>query len=180
MNIKLLSIVLSATLLLTACATPVATTPHSATSTNEYKKFATPTEAARLYFLNGVTTGPVIITLRHAFPAVLFANGQEIGGVNKNDVLVADIKPGTYEFIWKPPTEVEPAQSKPLSLSVKSGDVLILRGNFNAGGTGFGVIGSMIAPTAYELISTKDRSGITDLNFVKATECPETICVNTK
>jgi hypothetical protein len=179
-NTKTFAFMLTTILFLTGCATQVPTTPHSQTNTNDFKKFNAPIDAARLYFLNGVTTGPVIITLRHGFSSMLLANGQEIGKVNKSDVLAVDIKPGNYEFSWRPIDDPNTTQSKSLSMSVSKGDILILRSNYNVGGTGFGLIGSLIAPPSYELISTRDQNGVADLNFIKETDCPKSICLGDK
>jgi len=58
------------------------------------------------------------------------------------------------------------------------GDIVILRANYNLGGGGIGLISALLASPSYELVYTRDISGINGLNFVKASSCPDTICDN--
>lgn len=164
---------------LSGCAVTVPTTPHSQENISEYKKFKAPANASRVYFLTGLTTGH-ILSLRHNWPSALLVDGKVIGQISKSDVLVVDMKPGRYEFMWRPANSNDSKLSKPLALNLVAGETIYLRSEWNVGGGGFGFIGAMINPGYFNLISDNDTSGITELNFVKPTDCPNTICVNTK
>ena len=163
---------------LTGCAAPLVTEKYADDQIDQFQKFQAPKNAARVYFLNGVSTGATLVTLRHGFPSVLIGNDVEIGAVNKSDVLVADIRPGNYQFLWKPPAEPDATKSKPLDVNLSAGDILILQGNFFLGGLGFGLLGALAVPPRFELVATTDRNVIKELVFVKPTACPETVCVS--
>ena len=164
-------------LAVSGCAAPLVTEKYADDQIDQLKAFQAPNDAARVYFLNGVSTGATLVTLRHGFPSVLYGNDAEIGAVNKSDVLVADVRPGTYQFLWKPPAEADTSKSKPLDVTLNAGDTVILQGNFYVGGLGFGLLGALAVPPRFELVRTNDRNVIKDLVFVKPTQCPDTICI---
>jgi hypothetical protein len=156
---------------------PIQTTKHTDEDVARYQSFNAPKGAGRVYFTNGLVTGASMFSEKvHNFPTALIVDGVIVGKINKGDVLVLDVKPGNYEFMWRSAYEGNDMKAKPLVLGVVAGEVLILKSEYNLGGIGFGLIASLLTPPSFELSSTRDRDGIQDLNFVKATTCPKSIC----
>lgn len=171
-----------AVLLSAGCATnpPIPTQPFAADKVLELENFGPPSgDVGRVYFFNGPMTGTGVFTdKKHSFPSALIVDGTVIGRINSTDVLVADLKPGNYEFMWRHAYAEDNSKSKPMIFGVVGGEVLILQATYNLGGVGFGLMGSLLSPPSFELVSTNDRGGVEQLNFVKATSCPTDICSN--
>ena len=163
---------------LTGCAAKVPTVAHSAADTIEYKTFSAPSHSSRIYFLNGITTGPgPDIPLRHGFSSELLIDGVMVGHVNKSDVLVFDVQPSEYTFSWRPTVDHD-AESDALQITTMPGQIIVLRSVFNSGGSGFGLVGSLISPPSTELQHSTDTAGIKGLEFVTALDCPVNICTS--
>ena len=162
---------------LTACATTLPTSKYSEQERNELMQFTARADSARVFFLNGITSNQMV-NLRHGFPSSLILNDVVIGNVNKGDVLVADVKPGSYKARWRPPFEKDgTSRYTDENLTLKAGDVVIIRSVFNPGGAGFGLIGALASPPTFELNVSSDRSDIATLSLVRPLECPNEICL---
>jgi len=168
-------------LVLVGCTTlpPIQTTSHSQEVINDINKFVPSKNSGRVYFLNGNVTGPAYSgDVIHSFPSALMIDGIIVGKKNKLDVMVLDVKPGKYDVMWNHAYAEDTTKTKPIIINIVKGDIVILRANYNLGGGGIGLISALLASPSYELVYTRDISGINGLNFVKASSCPDTICDN--
>ncbi len=174
MNIRKISITFVATTALLGCATQVAVNPADTTSTQEANSFATKPGMAKIYFVGGKTGSGISIKVDMAGGAQFIVDGNQVGQIDKNDVLVMDVLPKTYSFSWQYPSGDSKMQF--LSRRVNAGDVVILQANWNTGGAGFGLIGAAVAPAGYQITEISDRSVVMSKRVVKPTSCPSAIC----
>ena len=115
------------------------------------------------------------------FSLILFINDKLIGSINKENVLVFDMKPGEYEFLWKNrTTDIAEQNSVPEKLLIKleAGQSTVIRGNYHltAGTMFFGLIGALISPP-YTSIEITGREEVTNKIVVISKNCDLTICM---
>ena len=168
-----------AALVLGGCAERMITEGYGPSRVSELLQFKAPQSAARIYFMNGTLTG-YTMHIRHGYPSSLWLSGNLVGSVNKQDVLVADALPGTYDIYWTSgPDAIGPDAIKATkqTVSIMAGEYYVIRANFNVGGTGFGLLGALANPPSTEILFNKDTTDIGSLKLVKPISCPATICI---
>jgi predicted small lipoprotein YifL len=162
---------------LTGCATPVMVSPADLEATNQAKTFQTKPGLAKVYFLGGkqgYSITPEALKPKVANGAIFLIDGNRVGQIEQNDVLVVDVIPKQYTFGWQyPPGD---AQIQFLTRQVNAGDVLILQADLNMGGGAFGLIGLAINPMKYEITEQTNRGLVVTRRVVSHSGCPVTIC----
>jgi hypothetical protein len=171
MNIKSIAVI-TALLSLTGCAANVSVMQADQSNQQQALSFSTKANSAKVYFVGG-KTGNMIKTSM-AGGAILFIDGIRIGQIDRNDVMVFDLKPKQYSFAWQYPSG--DSQMQFLQRDVKAGDVIILEATWNTGGAGLGLLGLMASPAKYEINETYDRSLVMGKRVVVPQSCPQTLC----
>jgi hypothetical protein len=129
---------------------------------------------SKVYFVGGKTGSGISLKVAMAGGATFIVDGNPVGQIDKNDVMVLDVVPKQYSFSWQYPSG--DSKINFVSRALKAGDVVILQANWNTGGAGFGILGMAAAPAQYELTEVFDRSLVMGKRFVKPTNCPSSIC----
>lgn len=172
MKMKILAVA-AILLITTGCATNIAVMQADPQKQQQAMSFSTNANSAKVYFVGGKTKGHIIKQQING-GAILFIDGVRIGQIDKNDVMVFDLKPKQYSFAWQYPAG--DSQMQFLQRDVKAGDVIILEATWNLGGAGFGLIGLMVSPAKYEINETYDRSLVMGKRVVMPQSCPNTLC----
>ena len=166
--------------LIAGCTIKANVVKHDEQSTATAKNFTADEKLAKVYFLT--TSKDNLFKMKQGFSADLKVNGTIIGSINDDNVMYFKLQPGTYKFEWvmRSSDFIESrATSVELPYRVAGGDVVILRGKYNAGGAGgFGLIGALISPPKYELEISSERDLIKELDIAAPQSCPPTICVS--
>ncbi len=157
---------------LIGCATNVSVMQADPQKQQQAMSFSAKPNTAKVYFVGG-KTGNMIKTSM-AGGAILFIDGIRIGQIDRNDVMVFDLKPKQYSFAWQYPSG--DSQMQFLQRDVKAGDVIILEATWNTGGAGLGLLGLMASPAKYEIKETYDRSLVMGKRITTPQSCPPTIC----
>ncbi|MBU3565063.1 hypothetical protein [Polynucleobacter sp. MWH-HuK1] len=181
MNIPLKSLALIIGIVLASgCTIKANVTKHDEQSSIAAKNFTPHEKLAKVYFLT--TSKDNWLSIKGGYSADLKINGALIGSINDDNVMYFNLAPGTYTFEWfmRSSDFIESrATSVELPYRVAAGDVVILRGKYNAGGSaGFGLIGALISPPKYEMEISKDRDLIKELVIAAPQSCPPTICIS--
>ena len=167
-------------IMLVGCTTPAVVSKADANFENRAKSFQVEPTKSKVYFVNGNIV-PSMFNSAHAYPSDFLINDTVIGSMNKDNVLVVDLMPGSYEFHWMPrSTDLIDKKSVPkkANLQVNGGQILVMRGDYSLGGAAyFGLIGSMVSPpTTSIVIGTKDD--IKNKIVVSPQNCNPSICAN--
>lgn len=160
--------------LLTGCATPVNVSPASQSMVNQATNFTTQPGLAKVYFVGGRMGSSMSLKADMPGGAIFLIDGNKVGQIDRNDVLVVDVLPKQYTFGWQYPAG--DSQIQFVTRQVNAGDVVILEANWNLGGTGFGLIGMMVSPAKYEMNETSNRGLIGSRRVVTHSSCPSMIC----
>jgi hypothetical protein len=178
MNMKKLLIALLA-IGAVGCAIKADVVKHDDQSTEKAKNFIQDEKLAKIYFLTSSNDNFFKIKTGHS--ADFKVNGITIGSINDENVMYFKLVPGTYKFEWRMrSTDIfeSRATSVEFPYRVAEGDVIILRGKYNAGGaSSFGLIGALMSPPKYEIEVSGDRNVIKDLVVAAPQSCPQNICV---
>jgi hypothetical protein len=170
-----LSLVASAAVILTGCATaPVSVNTADSITQQSAANFAVKPGSAKVYFVGGQTGSGMSLKVAMAGGAQLIIDGNKVGQIDRGDVMVLDVVPNTYNFSWQYPSG--DSKMNFLKRQVKAGDVVIIQANWNTGGAGFGLIGAALSPPEYQINEVGDRGIVSGKRFVKPTTCPSTIC----
>lgn len=165
---------------ISGCTIKANVVKHDEQSTVTAKNFTADDKLAKVYFLT--TSKDNLFKMKQGFSADLKVNGTIIGSINDDNVMYFKLQPGTYKFEWimRSSDFIESrATSVELPYRVAAGDVVILRGKYNAGGaSGFGLIGALLSPPKYELEISNERDLIKELDIAAPQSCPPTICVS--
>ena len=99
---------------------------------------------AHVYIFHG-TFHRALIDGKVLVPIDVYANGSNIGGINKGDVLFVELQPGIYNFSWTERTKSSMAvHAEPVSFSLKADQNLFLALDMRTGvGHFFGAIGAL-------------------------------------
>jgi hypothetical protein len=174
----ILSSVLSLSLI--ACTTPAVVQKADSDVENKAKSFQVDSNKSKIYFINGKMTSG-LFNPTHSYPSDLAINDIVIGSMNKENVLVVDLLPGTYEFYWLPrSTDMIDKKSVPqkTKLKVDAGQVLVLQGDYSMGGAAyFGLLGSMVSPPTTSIV-VASREDIKNKVVVSPQNCKPSICAN--
>lgn len=192
MNIKIiLTIFLS--LSLQAFAEPAAVQNADADLANKATELTVETGKARIYFITGKDTSG-IVTDKPPFKSSsdLLVNDTVIGSINRENLLVADLKPGMYEFYWQP-TDTIKSNSKivpqKMKLNIESGQILVLQGDYHdgmsktkkIGSLFFGALGALamgLSSTPTSSLVVASEEDIKNKTLVTPTNCNPSICGN--
>jgi hypothetical protein len=178
MRVIVISIVFLAVVELCACTTPAVAIRADSDTTKRAAQFLTSGDRAKVYFVNGKMIGNVF-GLNHKYPSDLYVNSQLIGSMNKDDALVFELWPGTYQFHWSvrstdPIEQKATAQSQLIQL--KGGDVVVLLGEYDLGGSAmFGLVGALVAPPKTSILPG-ERLAVNGKSFVIPQSCPTSVC----
>ena len=164
---------------LVGCVTKAQVINADSDMVSRAKLFKTSSGNARIYFVGGKLIGNMF-GMRHSSSSDIYVNSQLIGSMNKDDVMVFELKPGVYSFSWNV-RSTDPIEKKTepqvFEYRLGDGDVIVLRGDFDLGGAAaFGLIGSLFSPPKTE-IKKASRDDIENRNVVVPQQCPENICL---
>ena len=135
-------------------------------------------DLARVYFVTGKMMG-TMFNNNHSYPADIIINSTQIGSINKDNVLYFQLKPGNYDFSWAVRnTDLIVKQTVPrkTNFDVFPGQVLVLRGDYNQGGSTFGLLGAMISPPT-SVITIADRDEARSKQVVSPQNCDISLCL---
>ncbi len=165
---------------LIACTTPAVVQKADSDVENKAKSFQVDPNKSKIYFINGKMTSGLFNPI-HSYPSDLAINDIVIGSMNKENVLVVDLLPGTYEFSWLPrSTDMIDKKSVPqkTKLKVDGGQVLVLQGDYSMGGAAyFGLLGSMVSPPTTSIV-VANREDVKNKVVVSPQNCKPSICAN--
>jgi hypothetical protein len=160
------------------CAIKADVVKHDDQSTEKAKNFIQDEKLAKVYFLT--STNDNFFKIKTGHSADFKVNGITIGSINDENVMYFKLMPGTYKFEWRMrSTDIFEARATSVEFPyrVAEGDVIILRGKYNAGGaSSFGLIGALMSPPKYEIEVSGDRNVIKDLVVAAPQSCPQNIC----
>ncbi len=166
-------------LLLAGCVTKAQVINADNDTIFRAKTFKTSPGSARVYFVGGKLIGN-LFGMRHSYSSDIYINSVLIGSMNKDDVMVFELKPGVYNFSWNVrSTDPIDKKSEPQIFEYRlgEGDIVVLRGDYDLGGAGsFGLIGSMFSPPKTE-IKKINQDEIQNRNVVLPQNCPEKVCL---
>ena len=165
---------------LSGCAIKANVVKHDEQSTAVAKNFTPEEKFAKVYFLT--TSKNNFFNMKQGYSADLKINGVVIGSINDDNVMYFKLEPGSYRFEWfmRSSDIIEArATSVEFPYRVAGGDVIILRGKYNAGGaSGFGLLGALLSPPKYEIEVSNERDVIKELDIAAPQSCPSNICVS--
>jgi hypothetical protein len=164
---------------ISGCAIKADIVKHDDKVSMNAKNFTPDEKLAKIYFLT--TSKDNFFKIKSGHSADLKVNGNVIGSINDDNVMYFKVAPGTYKFEWIMRSSdlfETRATSVELPYRVASGDVVILRGKYNAGGgAGFGLIGALMVPPKYEIEISGDKDLIKELTVAAPQNCPLNICI---
>ncbi len=170
---------LISTFLIFGCAIKADVVKHDDKVSSKAKNFETDDKLAKIYFLT--TSKDNLFKMKAGHSADLKVNGSVIGSINDDNVMYFKLMPGTYKFEWVMRSSdifETRATSVEFPYRVAAGDVVILRGKYNAGGAAaFGLLGALMSPPKYEMEISNDREMIKELNVAAPQNCPSNLCI---
>lgn len=164
--------IVAVTLFLSACATNVPVIPADPNKQQQALSFTPSANSAKLYFVGGQTGNMIKTSMPGG--AILFIDGVRVGQIDRNDVMVMDLKPKKYSFSWQYPSG--DSQMQFLQRDVEIGEIIILKADWNTGGASLGLLGMLASPAKYELTETYDKSLVMGKRVIVPQSCPPTIC----
>ena len=162
---------------LSGCNTPALVNKVDEDTQKNALNFQPNPQFARVYFVTGKIMG-TMFNNNHSYPADIFVNTTQIGSINKDNVLYFQLKPGNYDFSWAVRnTNLIVKQTVPqkTNFDIFAGQVLVLRGDYNQGGSVFGLLGAMIAPPT-SVITVADRDEASKKQVVTPQTCDPSLC----
>lgn len=164
------------TLILTAgCATaPISVNPVNPAQQQSAQSFTAKPGTAKVYFVGGKSGARYSLKATMLGGAFLVIDGNKVGQIDKNDVMVIDVVPKQYNFSWQYPAG--DSKMNVINKNLKAGDVLILQADWNLGGAALGLLGMLVAPAQYEITEVFDRGVLSGKRFVSPTTCPTSMC----
>jgi hypothetical protein len=181
-NYKFIPLTVMLLFVLSGCATAVIVNPADSETIQAANTFAPKEGMAKVYFLGGKTGTAISFPAKMVGGAILVVDGNQVGPIDKNDVMVLDVVPNEYNFSWQYPrtgnvlTEAT-GEMKFLTKQLSAGDVLILQAYHFTGGGGFAFgLGNLISPPEFRISEVYDRALVMGKRFVKPITCPNTIC----
>lgn len=165
---------------LSGCAIKADVVKHDDKITSKAKNFESDTNLAKIYFLT--TSKDNLFKMKTGHSADLKINGSVIGSINDDNVMYFKLMPGAYKFEWVMRSSdifESRATSVEFPYRVTGGDVVILKGKYNASGAAFGLLGALMSPPKYEIEISNDREMIKELNVAAPQSCPPNICITT-
>lgn len=166
--------------ILSGCTTQAIVSKPDVDTTKRAASFEVGRDRSKVYFINGKMVGN-LFNMKHKYPSDFIINGKIIGSMNKDDVMVMELRPGNYELSWNVrSTDLINKKSVPqlININIKGGEIIILQGDYSLGGASmFGLIGSMVSsPKAF--LSKGDRPDIQGKNVVTPQYCVPSMFLN--
>jgi hypothetical protein len=153
--------------LISGCLPALKTTPANDKIVASAINFDVPRNMGRFYLMNGDCD----VTLRKmkcARTNAIFINKKYIGGLNENDIMVVDLKPGQYEILHNYENLYElksfGTENKPTLINIKEGQFEILQFTVIEGGGS--LLTALINPFKYVVEISKDKNIIKNGNFI--------------
>jgi hypothetical protein len=178
MNQFKLLLCVAALALLNGCNTPAKVIKVDEQTQNDIFSFQSNPSAARIYIFTGKIKGS-LFNSNHSFPADIYVNTVQIGSINKENVMYFELNPGNYDFSWIPRnTDLIVKQSVSLksNFDVLPGQILVLRGDYDYGGSNFGLIGAMInRPTTFIVAALQED--VLKKKVVTPQTCDASLCI---
>lgn len=166
--------------LIQGCMTPAVVMQADSQVVGRAMSFDVSPDRARVYFISGIISENMF-NMSHKYPSDFMLNGKLIGSKNKDDVMVFELRPGSYDFAWSVrSTDLIDKNSVPqtMSLILSPGEIVVLQGDYSMGGGAmFGLLGSMISPPKTWLVRA-DRSKALSKNVVVPQNCEVNVCLN--
>lgn len=136
-------------------------------------------DRAKVYFVNGKQL-PSMWNMKHQYPSDVYVNEVLVGSMNKENVLVLELKPGTYNFHWNvrstDPIDKK-AEPQRFTINLIPGQILVLRGDYDLGAAGtFGLLGSFISAPKTSIAGVSN-SEIEGKVVVVPQSCPASLCL---
>ena len=161
------------------CATPAVVQKADPESERKAKAFQVDSNKSKIYFVNGLMTSG-FVNPTHSYPSDVILNEILIGSMNKENVMVIDVAPGSYNFSWMPrstdPIDQKATQKK-MTVNAHAGEAIVLRGDYSMGGAaGFGLLGAMVSSPVTS-VTLGNRDDVASKVVVHPQSCPATICV---
>jgi len=164
--------------LLGGCTTPAVIQKADPLAEYKAKIFDVDASKSKIYFVNGKVT-PNMFNMDHSYPSDFYVNDIAIGSMNKDNAMVVDLIPGSYDFHWLPrSTDLIDKNSLPQKFKIKAegGQVIVLRGDYSLGGAAyFGLIGSLASPPKTS-ITVASKEDISNKVIVLPQNCNTTFC----
>lgn len=162
---------ISFTLLVGCASAPINVRPADPQAANDAYSFKTKPGLAKIYFIGGqmgfsLTPNALKPTIAGA---ILLIDGNVVGQIDKNDVLVVDVVPKQYNLSWQMPAN--DSQTQFMNRQLKDGDILILQANWF-----LPAFGGFSGPPRYDLVEIFDRSQVMSKRVISHTSCPNSIC----
>jgi hypothetical protein len=179
-------------ILLSGCA---GNEKYDSAKSAEYKKFMVPTNTARIYFKTGNFLPNSDKEMEHFMVSIFKINNQDIGTTYLGQVMVVDVKPGTYLLSWSAKGSSDGYVIQQKEINLRSSEYIIASSDLKqsgadqgaaAGGILFGLLGGLAGaamgktsgPTGeYSIGLTGQKSKITESRFVKPIACPSDFCI---
>lgn len=167
------------TIQLFGCATPAVVQRVDAEAEKKAKSFQVENNKSKIYFINGKMTSGFINPM-HSYPSDILVNDVQIGSMNKENVMVFDVAPGSYDISWMPrstdPIDQKATQNK-LKVNAQGGQAIVLQGDYSMGGAaGFGLLGAMVSPPATS-VTTANKDEVASKIVVQPQNCIPNICL---
>ncbi|HUD50312.1 hypothetical protein [Parvibaculum sp.] len=141
-------------LVLAACATPAKNFAAAPDLEQAVRADTPPFDGkARVLFLAGeVSAFGFEYDMKNA--ANFLVNSQSVGGINKGEMLVVELAPGSYDFGWDVSMSGDSGVKViPLHKELKAGEILYLGGKYDTRyGGAFGIVGVLVDPPRAELV----------------------------
>ena len=164
--------------LLGACSTPAKVNEVDAQTQRDVLGFQSNPGSARVYIFTGKLIGG-LFNSNHTFPADIYVNTTQIGSINNENVMYFELKPGHYDFSWVARNnDLIVKQTVPLksNFDLLAGQILVLRGDYDLGGTHFGLIGAMINHPSTVIVKAQ-QDDVLQKKVVTPQTCDPGLCV---
>jgi hypothetical protein len=159
---------------------------HDPSKSSEYKNFQVPTDWSRIYFKTGIFVPVVTNVMEHRFLSTLYVNDSEIGFIYSGQVMVVDLKPGTYSLYWNRKGMMGGYIVTKKEITLKPGEYIIASSDLKQSGEEqgsafFGLLGALVGGALrpngeYSIAITDQRNQIDVSQFVKPVNCRPSFC----
>jgi hypothetical protein len=154
----------------------------------EFKNFQVPQDSARIYFKSGIFVPVVNHVMDHKTNPVLLINDIEFGEIQTDQIMVVNLKPGTYRLRWQPKFPSDKYDSVSKEITLNAGQYIVVNADLKLSGVDqtpqgmWGLIAVAIAeairPRGEFSISTSDQKDKLNVSkFIKPSNCPAIFCL---
>jgi len=154
----------------------------------EFKNFQVPKDAARIYFKAGIYVPVVNHVMEIKTNPVLLINDIEFGEIQTDQIMVVNLKPGTYKLRWQPKFPSDKYDSLSKEITLNAGQYIVANADLKLSGVDqtpqaiWGLIAVAIAeairPRGEFSISIPDQKDKFNVSkFIKPSNCPVSFCL---